>query len=133
MAAGRDVLVTESTDAGVTWVAIAAGEQSNDISIAGEAIDLTDKSSAGWRILETRASLLTVDISLSGVLKDSKLIERIMANGDSLTFNLIQVITAYGTFEGSFYLSGVSLGNPHDGAATFEGTFQSASEITFTP
>lgn len=129
---GRDVLVTESTDGGTTWTAIAAGERSNEITINGEAIDLTDKSSGGWRILDTRASQLSVDLSMSGTLKDAKLIERIMANGDSLTFNLIQLDVGFGVFEGSFYMSGITLTNEHTDATVFEASFQSAGVVEFT-
>lgn len=134
MAIGRDVIVEETTDGGTTWNVIAAGERSNSISISGEAVDLTDKSSAGWRQLDTRASLLTVEVTMSGTVKDDTLIERIMTNGDNLTFNSIRlVLPNFGTFAGDFYMSGLNLENPHDDAQTFEGTFMSAGVITWTP
>lgn len=107
------------------------GVREKGISIAGEPINVTSDEDNGWRTLLAEAGENQIDVSLSGVTKDTRLktdwfagtrtraVTITWPNGDTLT--------------GDFYLATLNLTGPYNDAETFEATIQSTGEVVFTP
>ena len=97
----------------------------------GEPIDVTSDEDNGWRTLLTVPGQNEVEISLSGVTKDTRLKVDWFAgtrtrvatftypNGDVLT--------------GSFFMANFNEGITYNDAITFECTLQSTGVVVYTP
>jgi predicted secreted protein len=128
--AGRRVRIYEGTTvAGGTLV---AGARSDSISINNEAIDITDKSSNGWRTMLDDASVRTVDMSVEGLLDGSSLLAKSLGATNALLGDYIIQIEGIGTVAGEFHFSSFEIGAPHDDAATFTASIASSGPIVFT-
>jgi predicted secreted protein len=128
--AGRKVRIYEGTTvAGGTLV---AGARSDSISINNEAIDITDKSSDGWRTMLDDASVRTVDMTVEGLLDGSSLLAASLGATTALLGDYIIDIDGIGTVAGEFHFSSFEIGAPHDDAATFTATIASSGPIAFT-
>lgn len=113
---------------------IVAGVRTKSISINGEPIDITSDDDLGWRKLLDQPGELTIEISVSGVIKAESLIQE----GISIT-DRVQAMSfewpgasSVGSLVGDFFLSAFSLTGEYQGAAVFEATFVSSGAITFT-
>lgn len=128
--AGRRVRIYEGTTvAGGTLV---AGARSDSISINNEAIDITDKSSDGWRTMLDDASVRTVDMTVEGLLDGSSLLSKSLGATSALLGDYIIDIDGIGTVAGEFHFSSFEIGAPYDDAATFTATIASSGVIAFT-
>lgn len=128
--AGRKVNVYKAADASGTPI---AGGREHGISINNEAIDITDKDSAGWRTLLADPAVRSVDISFSGLMDGATYIA-LSLNSDTagLLTDYTVEIEGLGTFTGDFHLSSVELGTPHDDAVELSMTLASSGAITWT-
>jgi TP901-1 family phage major tail protein len=113
-----------------------AGIQEKTVSLSGEAVDITNDDSNGWRQLLDAAQVNTVEISCSGVAINGVLRADWFA-GASATGSRMQAATFEyadgGTITGTFYLQEYSETGPHDDAITFEATFVSHGVVSYTP
>jgi TP901-1 family phage major tail protein len=113
-----------------------AGIREKGITVSGEAVDITNDDSNGWRELLDAAQVNGVEISCSGVLLDDVLRADMVA-GASATGRRMQAATFEypdgGTVAGTFYLQEYSETGNHDGEVTFEATFMSNGVVTYTP
>lgn len=113
-----------------------AGIQEKTVSLSGEAVDITNDDSNGWRQLLDAAQVNTVEISCSGVMLDGVLRADWFA-GASATGSRMQSATFEypdgGIIAGTFYLQEYSETGQHDEAVTFEATFVSHGSVTYTP
>jgi len=132
-AASRDIIVNK----GATRI---AGITSTSIAIGKEAIDITTDEDNGYRTLLDVAGTKTLDISFSGVLKDSVILNIAGAEVSQLLTDIdlelapIAGETTGATFSGDFWLNGYTVnGGGSDGAIEFDGTLQSSGAWTFTP
>lgn len=132
-AASRDLLVKKAT---VSWLGI----KSKSISIAKEPIDITSDEDSGYRTLLDDVGNQALDISFSGVTKDTTLMALINTAGSQLytditiEFPLLgSQVTTGDVISGSFYLTGLNLtGGDSNGAIEFDGTLQSSGSWTYT-
>ncbi|MGB1388628.1 MAG: phage tail tube protein [Paracoccaceae bacterium] len=127
--AGRKIRIYQGAGGSRTLV---AGARSDSISINNEAIDVTDKSSDGWRILLDDASVRSVDMSVEGILDGDSLLSAALGNTTDLLGLYTIDIFGIGICEGDFHFSSFEIGAPHDDAATFTANIQSAGPIRFT-
>ncbi len=106
-----------------------AGITEKSIALSGEAIDITNDDSSGWRELLATPQMQSVEISCSGVALDDTL--------RAAYFNTDRMSTADFTYPdgavvaGTFYLQEYSETGSHDGAVTFEATFASSGVVTY--
>ena len=131
-AASRDLLV-EKND--VTLLGI----NSKSISIAKEPIDITTDEDNGYRTLLAQAGTKSLDISFSGVTKDTVLRALIMTEQSQLLTDISIQYPPYGaqaagdTITGDFYFNGFTEnGGGSDGAIEFDGTLQSSGPWVYT-
>ena len=131
-AASRDLLI-EKNDIAI------AGVNSKSIAIAKEPIDITTDEDNGYRTLLSEAGTKSLDISISGVTKDTLLRSLIMTEQSMLLTDISIQYPPYGaqstgdTITGDFYFNGFTEnGGGSDGAVEFDGTLQSSGAWTYT-
>jgi TP901-1 family phage major tail protein len=113
-----------------------AGIQEKSITLSGEAVDVTNDDSGGWRQLIDAAQVNSVEISSSGVVIDDTLRIAWFAGADGSGERMAPAEFEYsdgGIISGTFYLQEYSETGSHDGAITFEATFISNGVVTYTP
>lgn len=116
---------------------LVAGIRELGFSVGGEAVDVTNNDSAGWRALLDAAGVNSIDIPISGVLVNDTL-RADAINGATISSGLrMQNATlqrADGSMlSGNWYLQGYSETGAHDGEITFEATLMSNGPIVYTP
>lgn len=114
-----------------------AGVRELGFNVNGDAVDVTNNDSAGWRTLLDAAGVNGIDIPISGVLLNDTL-RADAINGATIGSGLrLQAGTlqrADGSMlTGNWYLQGYSETGPHDGEITFQATLMSSGPITYTP
>lgn len=113
-----------------------AGIQEKTVSLSGEAVDITNDDSNGWRQLLDAAQVNTVEISCSGVAINDVLRADWFAGGAATGSRMQSATFEYadgGVITGTFYLQEYSETGAHDDAITFEATFVSHGPVTYTP
>lgn len=108
-----------------------AGVKEKSLTLAGEPIDITSDDDAGWRTLLTTPGQMQVELKVSGVTKDRKLLADWFAGATTqdviLTYEDGAVIT------GSFFLSEYSDKGNFKDATAFDATLMSTGVIAYTP
>ena len=131
-AASRDLIIKKNA---VRWLGIT----SKGVSIAKEAIDITSDEDNGYRTLLDDVGSKTLDISFSGVTKDTTIRTLINTDGSQLytditvEFPPVGAQTTGDTISGSFFLNSVSeTGGDSNGTISFDGALQLSGEWTDT-
>lgn len=130
--ASRDLLIEKNNTA-------LAGINSKSLALAKEPIDITTDEDNGYRTLLAEAGTKSLDISFSGVTKDTLLRSLIMTEQSMLLTDITIQYPPYGaqaagdTISGDFYFNGFTEnGGGSDGAVEFDGTLQSSGPWTYT-
>lgn len=127
--AGRKVQIKEEIASVMTLV---AGARADSISINNEAIDITDKGDNGWRVFLNDASVRSVEMTVSGIIKGGTLISKALGATTNLINNFEISIDGIGTAAGEFHFSSLELTANHDGVTEFSATIASSGPITWT-
>lgn len=110
-----------------------AGGRTDTITINNEPADITSKSSDGWRTLLADPNMRSVDISAEALFVDEAMIELALSATVADLLDEFEVkIEGIGDIGGTFHLSGLSLGAPHNAEATQSITLASSGPVTFT-
>lgn len=120
---GRDAVLTIAgqTIAGVT---------TKGLSIANEAIDVTDDDSAGFRTLMAQSGVSTLDLSVSGVVKNLELMRSFVVN-ESKIYAFVMTYTDGSTITFDGFFSTYSDTGETATAFTFDAAFQSSGAYIF--
>jgi TP901-1 family phage major tail protein len=105
-----------------------AGARSDNLTLNGEAVDITDKDSAGWRTLLSGFGVKSVSGEVAGVLKNGALAGDIIAGDSPMKSHTVQVADLAVLFGDFKLLSYVPTGS-HDGAVEFTATLESSGAI----
>ena len=109
------------------------GARQEDLTIANGEVDVTDKDDNGYRALLDDWGVRSIDVSISGLLKDDSLIEIATSSSAAVLLQAYELeIDGIGTFSGDFFMNGLQLGAPHDNSVTFSATFLSSGEYAYT-
>jgi TP901-1 family phage major tail protein len=130
---GRTITVFWGTGSPLPAV---AGIREKGVSLSGEAVDITNDDSNGWRQLLDAAQVNAVEITCSGVLLDDTLRQDWFTGASSTGSRMQTAEFEYpdgGRVAGTFYLQEYSETGNHDGEVTFECTFMSNGAVTYTP
>ena len=122
--------MAENKGRGITvrWKGIAIAKvRTKSITINNEPIDVSGDTDDGWRALLTEPGQKSVDISVSGVVVNRTLIKDAAKNTIGAAMNMTW--PDGGTMDGNFVLTSYASTGEHNGAETFEATFQSNGEI----
>lgn len=116
---------------------LVAGVRELGFNVNGEAVDVTNNDSNGWRTLLDAAGVNGIDIPISGVLQNDTLRADAINGatiGSGLRMQAATLERADGsTLTGNWYLQGYSETGAHDGEITFQATLMSSGPITYTP
>ena len=124
---GRDVTITTG---GVNI----KGRQSKGISVNNEPIDVTDDDSSGFRELMALPGLKSVDLPISGVIKNREIMNSLIKDSsESQMFAVTITYTDGSTLSGNFFWQSYSETGEANGAYTFDSTLLSSGKPTFTP
>lgn len=121
---GRKIILTWG---GATF----AGVRERSIALNGEPIDVSSDDDDGWRQILSEAGENTVELSVSGVTTNNNLTTDWFA--ETRTKAVTITYPDGGVIAGSFFLASLQDTGPYKEATTFEATFQSTGEITYTP
>lgn len=133
---GVDMLIKVSSDgtSGGTMNTL-GGLRASSVEFNSSAIDITSADSTNrWREL-LAGGIRSASISGSGVFvdgtPDEDIRDHIMNATESLAY-LQFVIPDFGTVAGNFHVSSINWGSNHDGEVTYDGTFDSAGDVSWT-
>lgn len=112
--------------------AMVAGGREHGVTINGELLDITDKSSGGWRELMADIGVRSVDVSVSGLLDTDAIVAKAMGVTSALIEDYEVRIDGLGVFAGDWGLEGLELSSPHDDLTEQNFTLKSSGEITWT-
>jgi predicted secreted protein len=131
-AASRDLIIKKNS---IRWLGIT----SKGVSISKEAIDITSDEDDGFRTLLAEVGSKTLDISFSGVTKDTVIRTLINTNGSQLYTDITVEFPPVGaqssgdTISGSFFLNSLSeTGGDSNGTISFDGALQSSGAWVYT-
>lgn len=111
-----------------------AGTQTKGLTCNNEPVDVTDDDSMGWRELMALPGLKTVELPISGVMKNLELMQAFFnATGGSQVFAVSVTYPDGSVAAGNFMLASFSETGESNVGKTFDSTWQSTGEITFTP
>jgi predicted secreted protein len=122
---GRNIILTMAGDP-------IAGVQSKDLTVNNEPLDVTDDDSEGYRLLMAEPGNRSLDISVSGVTKNLELLRAISLN-DSQIYAFLFTWEDGSTLAVDAFFQNFSETGETGSAATFQASFQSSGEWTFTP
>lgn len=126
-ALGREVIWTVSGQA-------IAGVQTKGLTCNNEPVDVTDDNSSGWRELMAIPGLKTVEVPISGVLKNLELMRAFFnAQGGSQMFACVGTYPDGSTVTGNFFLATFNTTGESNVAIPFDSTWQSSGQIVFVP
>lgn len=140
---GKDVLI--KLDNSGTYTAI-GGLRSSSITLSDEAVDITNKSSDGYRTLLAGAGVNSISISGSGVFTDDA-IENLMKDAYLAQQNLAVdgtsaqtpafenfefFIPTFFKFRGAFQITSLEYAGEYNGEATYSMSFESSGIIAVT-
>lgn len=106
------------------------GVRSKGLSINGEPIDITSDDDSGFRTLGDESGQDQIDFSISGVVKDRKLIEDFMAGNRTKEVEFTFAKSG-GTLTGDFRIVSLSETGEYNGAATFDAELQSTGAFAY--
>lgn len=112
--------------------ALVAGGRENGITVNGEHIDVTDKSSDGWRTYMAEIGLRSVDVSFSGLFDSAALLEASLGDSTALLTAYEIRIDGLGVISGTFAMNGLEISTPHDNATEISTTFASSGAVVWT-
>lgn len=108
------------------------GVREKGVECSGEPIDLTSDEDAGIRtLLDNLAAQKEVNVSISGVTKDTRLKEAWF--NDELTQQCTLTYPGGATLSGTFFLGSYNETETYNDATTFEASLMSSGVVTFTP
>ncbi len=129
---GRNLKLQRSTDGGTTYTTV-AGIRTKSFTIGNEPIDVTTDDSNAWRTLLAEPGNRTVDVSGSGVSEDNTFLALALASTGSVVLEDMQLLMPNGdTIEMSMFVNSYAETGEYQDAVTFEISFQSSGEPTFT-
>ncbi len=129
---GRDMLL-KVFDTGSTYTTL-AGLRKTDIKFGSEMVDITDIESSGQaRELLEAGGVTSVTLSGSGIFKDDAMFEKARVNFvGQLIKNYQLLIPSYGTFQGAFQITDMTVEGEYNNAIQYSLTLESSGVIAFT-
>ena len=128
---GRNVVLTWNGSA-------VAGGKPTGMTINNTAVDVTTNDSGGWRTLLAESGQQNVDLTISGILVDSTLMAASIS-GDTTAPTLFTFpkeldgdTTSGPVIGGTFKMVSFATGEETEAGVTFDASFQSSGEVTFT-
>lgn len=128
---GRAFLLKLGTAAGGTTI---AGMRTTSFSAGGEAVEITNKDSDGWRELLAAAGTRQMSISASGVLSGNGQATTLLGYVTARSINAFGIVFDNGdTLDGAWQMTQFQAAGEHNGEQTYDVTLESSGPVTVTP
>jgi predicted secreted protein len=109
------------------------GARSLSASIGNQAVEITNKDSAGFRTLLEGAGTQTVDLSFEGIASDDSVYETFKGYAQAGSINAMQVIGPDNdAISASFLITSFQESGAHNGEISFSASLQSSGTVTYT-
>lgn len=129
---GRKLVLKVGDGATAEVFATVGGMLSTAISINGEAVDITDKDSAGRRELLADAGVQSFSVTANGVFKDTASETTIRENAQNQTIDNYEIVFESGEkYSGAFQIITYETTGDHNNARQFSLTLESSGVITY--
>lgn len=130
---GRAFVLKIGDGAGPEVFTTIAGMRATSLSINNELVDVTTKSSGGWREILGGAGTRAIAVSGSGVFTDSSAEASFQQNIMAAAVSNYQVVFEGGArFEGPFFAASLEFAGDHNGERTYSLRLESAGVVSFT-
>ncbi len=127
---GRDFLLKNGTWSGGTTVGDC---RAHSLKVAHETVDITNKSSSGFRTLLEGAGTKSISVSIAGIMTSDSGFETFQGYAFAGSINAHALCWADGdTLEASFLIADFEVTGEYNGAQEFTATLQSSGTYTFT-
>jgi predicted secreted protein len=126
--AGRNITLTWGSDSPPENI---AGVKEKSLTLNNEPVDISSDDDLGWRAILSEAGQKQVELKLSGVTKDRKVLADWFAN--ALTQAVVLTYEDGAAISGSFFLSEYADKGNFKDATSFDITLMSTGTITYTP
>jgi predicted secreted protein len=126
------LLQADTTGVSPTVYQTVTGLRATDLSINGNPVDITSKSSNGWRELLPDGGIEQVEITASGVYDGANNVAQPFLEKAALNRSFINAQVVFGngvTFVGTWVVSPYKTGGTHNEAQTFDLTLMSHGPV----
>lgn len=128
---GRDFLLKTGTWSGGT---VLADCRTHTLAFNHGTVDITNKSSNGYRTLLESAGTKSLTITFGGLVSNDASFETFQGYANAGGINTYSMGWGDGdTVEGAFQVTAFSIDGAHDGAQEFTATLESSGSWTLTP
>lgn len=128
---GSALLIKIGSGSPVSYTTI-AGLRSTSITMNDEAVDITNKDSAGVRTLLAQGGVNSMSVSGSGVFTDVAVDGTLRSAFNAGSFSSYQiVIPDFGTYTGTFMVASLEYAGEYNGEVTYSVTLESSGAVTF--
>jgi len=113
---------------------IVGSMKDTSLSISNEMVDVTSKSSAVTRQLLDQCGISSLSISGSGVFTDDLTVQELQVASQTGAVIVARLVSDYGDkYEGPWQITSFDRNGGYNGAEEYSVSFESASDITYTP
>ncbi|MGF1549193.1 MAG: phage major tail protein, TP901-1 family [Sphingomonadaceae bacterium] len=110
--------------------ATVAGMRTTQMSVNGEAVNVTNKDSGGWRELLSGAGVRSVSVSASGIFTGSAAEARVKANALSGALDEYELSFESGErMQGKFLVTRLDYAGDHNGERSYALSLESSGEV----
>ncbi|MBW7836852.1 MAG: phage major tail protein, TP901-1 family [Sphingomonadales bacterium] len=130
---GRAFLVKIGDGGAPETFATIGGLRATSLSINNEVVDITSKTSAGWRELLAGAGIRALAIAGGGVFTDSAAEGLLRGKALAGSIDNYEIVFESGAkFSGGFYVSSLEYAGDHNGERTYSLRLESSGVISYT-
>jgi len=131
---GRDFLLKVSDGTSPTSYVTVAGLTNTSITLNGNPVDVTNKSSAGWSEMFAAGGVRSMQVSASGLLDSSSTqLEALQTAILNQTNIEAELVSGKGDrYLGTFVVTNFERGGDHTNAETFSVTLSSHGPVTYS-
>lgn len=128
---GSAFLLKIGNGAGTPVFSTVAGLRTTQLSINGEAVVITNKSSGGWRELLPGAGVRSVSVTAAGVFTGSAAETRLKSNALAGTVDDYQLVFESGELlQGKFLLTRLDYSGDFNGERAYTLALESSGQVT---
>lgn len=128
---GSSLLLKIGSGSPVSYATV-GGLRSTSITMNDEAVDVTNKDSAGVRTLLAQGGVNSMSVSGSGVFTDAASEATLRSAFNAATFSSFQIIIPeLGTYTGSFMVASLEYAGEYNGEVTYSVTLESSGAVSF--
>jgi len=129
---GRAFLLKIGDGGGPEIFTVVGGMRSTSIRINNEMVDVTNKTSGGWREILSGAGIRHISLSGSGIFTDSASETALQAKALASSVDNYEVVFESGAkFSGAFQVTSLEYAGDYNGERTYSISLESSGMVSF--